>query len=515
MKKRVGIWIRVSTEDQAQGDSPKMHEHRANAYAEIKGWTVVETYHLEAVSGKNVIDHPEAKRMMADVRRGHVSGLIFSKLARLARNTRQLLDFADLFQQHNADLMSLDESIDTSTPVGRFFYTIIAAMAEWERAEIGARIKASVAVRAKLGKSIGGQAPYGYKWENKQLVLNPQEAPVRKLVYELFLKHKRKKTVARILNEQGYRARKGEKITDTLINRILRDPIAKGIKRVNYTESKGNKTGWTIKPKEDWVFVESPRIVSDELWDSCNKILEEMARVPNKVRRKGVHLFSGIVQCECGAKMYMRMLSPSYVCRSCKNKIKPDDLEEIFHGQLKNFLFSDTEIKNHLSTEKLLLKDKEELLNSRTKELQKLKEKVADILELYHEGKLPKERFSEMYVPIEEKQGQIEQSIGELQGSIDALRFQTLDNSQILYDAQVLYKQWPTFTAEDKKSIIETITRSVIIGKEDIAINLSYIPTLVPDAPVPGPSERNNTTKYGDDSKTIQLSNEPRWKKLD
>lgn len=507
MKKRVGIWIRVSTEDQAQGDSPKLHEYRARSYAEVKGWNVAEVYHLEAVSGKNVIDHPEAKRMIEDIRRGHISGLIFSKLARLARNTRQLLEFADLFQQHNADLMSLDESIDTSTPVGRFFYTIIAAMAEWERAEIGARIKASVNVRAKLGKPIGGPAPYGYKWENKQLMLDPQEAPVRKLIHELFVQHKRKRTVAKVLNDQGYRARKGDKFNDSLITRILRDPISKGLKRVNYTESKGRNVGWKLKPKDEWVFIESPRIVSDELWDSCNKILDAMTRSPSKVRRKGVHLFSGILQCECGTKMYLRTVSPTYVCPKCKNKINPDDLEEIFHGQLENFLFSDTEIQNHLTSEIQMLKDKEELLNSRKKELQKIKENIADVLDLYHLKKLTKETFSEHYDPLEEKQKQVEQSIGELQGTIDALRFQSLDNSQVLHDAQNLHKQWKTFTKEDKKSIIETITKSVIVGKEDIEINLSYIPTLVPKVNQTAKTANCKTQSHSS-LKTLQLSNE-------
>src|SRR5690349_24170400 len=85
--KDVGIWIRVSTEDQAQGESPQHHEHRARAYAESKGWTVREVYDLAGVSGKSVMEHPEAKRMLTDIKHGHISGLIFSKLARLARNT--------------------------------------------------------------------------------------------------------------------------------------------------------------------------------------------------------------------------------------------------------------------------------------------------------------------------------------------------------------------------------------------------------------------------------------------
>lgn len=113
--KSVGIWIRVSTEDQSQGASPEHHEKRARYYAEAKGWTIQEVYHLEAVSGKSVMQHPEAKRMLKDIQSGKITGLIFSKLARLARNTRELLDFADIFREHSADLISLQESIDTST----------------------------------------------------------------------------------------------------------------------------------------------------------------------------------------------------------------------------------------------------------------------------------------------------------------------------------------------------------------------------------------------------------------
>ena len=108
----VGIWIRVSTDDQAKSDSPEHHLERAKLYAKAKNFDVREVYDLAGVSGKSVKEHPEAKRMLADIKRGRIRGLVFSKLARFARNTKELLEFADHFALLSFRMYALRQAFD-------------------------------------------------------------------------------------------------------------------------------------------------------------------------------------------------------------------------------------------------------------------------------------------------------------------------------------------------------------------------------------------------------------------
>ncbi len=475
--KPVGIWIRVSTEDQAKGESPEHHEKRARYYAESKGWNIKQVYHLEAVSGKSVMEHPETQKMLKDIKSGHITGLIFSKLARLARNTRELLEFADIFREYNADLISLQESIDTSTPAGRLFYTMIAAMAQWEREEIASRINASVTIRAKLGKFMGGAAPFGYQRQDKILIPDPKEAPVAKRLFELFLEHHRKRTTARILNDAGHRTKNGSKFSDTTVNRLLTDPTYKGLHRINYSKSLGSKKHWVYKPKEEWNYVKVESIVSEELWDQCNAIIDKQSETRKKPAKKAVYLFTGYVSCECGGKMTVPSGLKKYRCNKCKSKIPITDLEEVFHEQLRNFLFSHNEMSDYLSKGDQIIREKEELLKSLEDQKQGIQTEKDMVYKAYISQKISMDDFGAQFNPLSERIKQIESQVPELQGEIDFLKIQYLNSGEILNEARDLHSKWKDLIFEEKRKIVENITENIIVGKDNIAINLCYLPS--------------------------------------
>lgn len=482
--KSVGIWVRVSTEDQVRGESPKHHELRARAYAESRGWQVVTVYDPGEWSGKTVKDHPECKRMLADIASGRISGLIFSKLARLARNTQELLTFADYFERHRAGLISLQEAIDTSTPAGRLFYTIIAAMAQWEREEIAARVAASIPIRAKLGKPLGGVSSFGYRWQDKKLLPDPVEAPVRRLMYELFLDLRRVDAVARELNSRGYRTRTGHPWNHVAVTRLLEDPTAMGRRRANFTKAAPTGSGkpWEFKPESDWVWHDVEAIVTPEIWQQVNTIRQRQKN-GRKPTRRAKHLFTGISFCHCGHPLYVPSSSPTkYVCLECRNKIPIADLEAVFREQLRGMFASDEGVQQVIQQADENLKDREALLAAQQVEAAKLSGTMDQIMDLYLAGSISKDGFKERFGPLEDRRNQLRDEVPRLMGQIDYLKVGLASRDQILREARDLYEHWENLTADEKRCIVENVAERITLGKGDISFEMCFRPASLETA---------------------------------
>lgn len=476
---QVGIWIRVSTDDQARGESPKNHEARARMYAELKGWTVVEMYDLSGVSGKSVSEHPEAQRMFSDVVSGRIQGLIFSKLARLARNTRELLDFSDFFEKHNANLVSLEESLDTSTPAGRLLYTVIGALAQWEREEISARVAASIPIRARQGKSTGGIGPFGYMWKDKQLVPNPVEVPIVKRAFELYLELGRLKAVCAQLKAEGYRARKSDFKSQTL-KRVLTDTTYKGLRRANYSKSKGNKKSWALKPEKDWIYTEVEPLIDKDLWETVNALIVQRAQPFSKIiRKKSQYLFGGNLVCSCGTKMYVQSYSgmkiPRYRCRSCHFKLNEDVLEDHFLKILKTIIVRPEELKTNKDADGEK-REKEGRLELLRKELRKIDLKIDTLVDLVGDQTIDRSTFTERFLPLKERKENIQEEIPRIQAELDYLETSSISKDYLIEQATTFASMWPVLNYTEKTKLIDEMVEKIEVQNDTLHFTLNYIP---------------------------------------
>lgn len=470
-KKQIGVWIRVSTEETAQGESPKVHMKRARLYAQLHDYNIREIYDLSGLSGESIVDYKETQRMLFDIKRGHIQGIIFSKLARLGRNTRELLDLADYFQEHNAHLISLQESFDTSTPAGRLFFSVLSALAQCEREETVDRVKTSIKIRAQMGKRLGGKVPYGYTWDGHQLIIEPKEAAVRKLIFELFVQEKRKKTVAKILNERGYTTRSGKQFYDSNVVRWIRDPLSKGIRISNHTRKVkvNGKQQTEYKPKDEWFYHKAPAIVSEELWDRANAILDEQESKRKKPLNRKVHAFTGFIFCECGSRMSVRSGNKFYRCtqKGCGNKIIREDFEEIFKEQLKGYVSSRENIEEYLSMSDTTVNDKKNLFEKQTLQKDILKQKLDSIILLHSEGKIPTEAFNEYHDKPYNELKIIEKELTNLESEIQFLSMKKNSVVEVMNQALSVYDKWDSFDMPKKRQLVELITEKIIIGKDD------------------------------------------------
>jgi len=479
-----GIWIRVSTDEQAQGESPKTHLERATYYCKAKGWNIAETYDLSGVSGKSVLEHPEAQRMLADIKAGKIRGLVFSKLARLARNTKDLLEISDIFQKYDASLVSIEESIDTSTPAGRLLYTVIGALAQWEREEISARVAASVPIRAQRGLPTGGIGPFGYHWVDKNLVPNPAEAPTVKRAFEVFLATKKVLSTANILNSEGLRARKSAWGTTTL-KRLLVDPVYRGERRANYTKSKGAGRSWQMKDEKHWVLTEVEPLVTPEKWSAVQAVFRDrVGKVSEGIPKETAYMFGGLLRCHCGTKMYVLpykgMKIPRYICRKCRNKINEDAILDQLLKAIETIVVSPDQVLFSKAADEETISQRKELLQSHKRDLAALRRKIDLTFDLLHDGTISKSVFAERFKQMNDRKEQLEADLSRLEAE-NAIAQETVNNRGfILQQAKNLVSMWDIFTTDEKAEIVKEIVGAVVVGPETLTFSISYLSNITP-----------------------------------
>jgi len=184
---RAAIYVRVSTDDQARdGYGLDVQRERCRAMAVVKGWSLVAEYADEGISGtKDASLRPGLAALLSAISQHEIDAVIVLALDRLGRKTRIILDLVDLIVDADAELVSCKESLDTTTPAGRFVLTIFAALAQLERDNIVERTTSGRNQRGKTDGEKGGRLPYGYVRSPVGIVVDEEAAAVVRRIVAL------------------------------------------------------------------------------------------------------------------------------------------------------------------------------------------------------------------------------------------------------------------------------------------------------------------------------------------
>ena len=221
--KKACVYTRVSTD--AQGEDGKVslpeQERMAKACIESKGWEYVRTYEDNGYSGRTT-DRPALMQMLADIKSGEIGAVVIYKLDRLSRKQRDTLSIIeDYLLKNGVDLISLNETLDTTSPWGRAMIGVLSSFNQLESENIAMRTAMGRYATAREGGYAGGKPPLGYKAVNGELVVVPEEAEIVKLVFGLREAGGTLIGIAEELNRRGYRSKKGNPFKHSAVQTIL------------------------------------------------------------------------------------------------------------------------------------------------------------------------------------------------------------------------------------------------------------------------------------------------------
>lgn len=298
------IYVRVSTEEQALADkaSLSMQREKAEAYCKAHDWRVGEVYEDAGVSGTKA-DRPALSRLMADAQTGAFQRVVFLKLDRLGRNLRNLLNISHKLDEFDVGIVSVQDSFDTGTPSGRLFFSILGAVAEFERELIVERSMSAKQRYAENGRYFGGPAPYGYDYGkgDENLTVNEPEAAVVRRIYRMYIQDGLSQAaIAEGLNAEGI-ATKTERVSWRSLDGIKRGWTRTHVKRILTNTQYRGEFRWG----KDNVPVSVPAIVSEEEFLAAQKRAVVNKRESQRPRdRASLYLLSGLIRCrECGGAM--------------------------------------------------------------------------------------------------------------------------------------------------------------------------------------------------------------------
>jgi len=315
---RVTYYARVSSDTDEQLNSlDNQVAYYENFIKKNKAWTFVPGYVDEGLSGISTKKRKRFNEMVADAEEGKFDLIITKEISRFARNTLDSLQYTRELLNMGVGVFFQNDNINTLDEDAELRLTIMSSIAQDELRKLSSRVKFGHQQAIKSNVVLGNSRIFGYKKEDKRLVIDESQAPMVRDLFRLYATGEYSmKQLETLFYEQGYRNYNGNKIAHTTMSGIISNPKYKGYyvgNKVRIVDMFTKKQKFL--PPEEWVMFKDetgeivPAIVSEELWDKANEIL--VRRSEDVKNRKGVcnhaNLLTGKLYCtHCGAPYYRR-----------------------------------------------------------------------------------------------------------------------------------------------------------------------------------------------------------------
>ena len=468
-RKIAGIYIRVSTEDQArEGFSLGEQEEKLRQLCKYKDFEIFKVYKDAGISAKNMKDRPAFQQMLEDMKAGKLNYIVAYKLDRVTRSVRDLEVLISTLEQYHCYLICDRDDVNTSTANGRFFVRMLTVLSQLEIEIVSERTKFGLNGAIKAGH-IPGKCPLGYyRAPDKTLKIDNTTKDIVLRIFELYLEGKSYQTIANILNQEKVLYPQVKKWIDSSVNRIINNKIYMG----DYERYKNDND------KETEIYMDVvPPIITRAMWEEVQNQKETNQRA---YCRNRVYIFFQKLVCPtCGHIMTCKGTGGKkskymyYYCDTCKLYYNEDEIENCLIDYILDLVEYDYHVKKYFYP--ILAEKKDDESKKIDEEIKKLLQQKDRLKKAYMNGILEMEDFSEDYKLIEEKLSTLENK------RIDALDFdkesynpqhlmaqrdierEKLTEHEMYKD--VLLKLWTMKNKDEKQSFISKFIDTATLKK--------------------------------------------------
>jgi site-specific DNA recombinase len=453
---KAALYSRVSTEEQAkEGYSIEAQRERGLKFIESQGWDLFDTFVDDGFSAKN-LDRPEIQRLIKLTKQKKFDVIVFWKLDRLIRNVPNLHELLELFEKYDVKIKSVTEIFDTTTAMGRFFLTLVAAMAAWERETIAERVVEGMRKKASGGERSNGSAPFGYVVEDGRLVVNSDEAHIVKELYNMYANGKGLRDCTVFMNQLGA-AKRGQK-SPFSVNYMLSNPVYIGHSQ-NGVRSEYN----------DYSVLENTHepIIDIALFEKVQRIRQDRSK-KGKAATSAYH-FSGTLRCaRCGRPLSgatNRHKNKYYQCIG-RSTYKECDLPHFYEETLTNeFIHNFTaedpaQVLSLIQSEQLDFdqEDRSELITQIETELASIKKRKKKWILALGNELISDEEYKEMIAEDSKREKALRQQLEEYNYEPNKA-----DPTEVIQVLQNIPSVWADATDSEKKQFINELFSKIVV----------------------------------------------------